>query len=87
MDNPRDSGKHARADALVEGAHVQLDDGLVRNDIFLGAGLERTNRDHHGLSRRDLTGDDGLQPQHRRCRHHHRINAGLGHRAVGTAPE
>ena len=36
---------------------------------------------------RDLARDDRLQAQHRRRRHHHRIDAGLRHRAVRAAPE
>src|SRR5262249_26086334 len=54
IDNALDRGKHPRADRLVERANVQLDDGFVRYDVFLRAGLERTDGDDRRISRRNL---------------------------------
>ena len=87
IDDALDRGQHALAHALVEGAHVELDDGFVRDHVFLGAGLQRTDRDHGGFRRRHFARHDRLQPQHDRRGHHHRIDAGLRHRTVRTTPE
>ena len=87
MDDPLDRSKRTFPHAFVERAHVEFDDRLVGDDIVLGAGLDRTDRHHGGFGRGHLAGDDGLQPHHRRRRHHYGIDAGLRHRAMRAAPE
>ena len=55
IDDPFDRRERVLAYPFIEGADVQLDDGLVWNDIFLGTGLERTHRDHRGIGGGDFT--------------------------------
>jgi hypothetical protein len=43
FDDPPDRGEHALAHPLVEAAHIELDDGFLRNDVLLGASLQRTD--------------------------------------------
>src|SRR5206468_7840618 len=38
--------EHVFTHVIVERAHVELERGVVRNDVFLCAGLQRTNRQH-----------------------------------------
>jgi hypothetical protein len=40
FDDPLDRGEHALAHSHVKAAHVELDDGLVGDDVLLGAGLQ-----------------------------------------------
>ena len=87
IDDPLDRGEHALAHAGVECAHVELDDGLVGNNVFLCAGLQRTDGDHRSFCGRDLARDNRLQSHHRRRRHHDRIDAGLRHRSMRAASE
>jgi hypothetical protein len=61
LDDPLDRGEHAPAHPLVEAAHIELDDGLVGDDVLLGAGLQGADRDNGGLRGGELAGDDGLQ--------------------------
>ena len=85
--DPLDRSEHALAHALIEGANVEFDDGFVRNDVLLGAGLQRADGNHGGLGGGDFARNNSLQPHHRRGRHHHRIDAGLRHRAVRASAE
>lgn len=87
LDDPLDRGEHALAHPFIEAAHIELNDGLVGNDVLLGASLKRTDGDHGGLGGGEFAGDDGLQAHDRRRRHHHRIDAGLRHRSMRAAPE
>ena len=75
------------ADPLIECAHIQLNNGLVWNDVLFCACLQDTNRYHGSIGRSDFSRDDGLQPHDGRGSHDDGINAGLGHRAMGTTPE
>jgi len=43
------AARHALAYGLVERAHVELDDRLVGNDVFLSTGLQRSDRHDGGF--------------------------------------
>ena len=47
VDDPFDCSEHPLSHAFVECANVQFDEGLVRDDVFLGASLQRAYR-HDG---------------------------------------
>src|ERR1700730_2301985 len=79
IDDPLDRGKHARPDTSVESPHIQLDDSLIRNDIFFRSRLQHADGYDCCLRGGDLTRNDGLQPHHRGGGHHHWIDARLRH--------
>src|SRR5205814_7509829 len=54
VDDPLDRSEHAFAHALVEGAYVQLDGRFAGDDVLLGPGLQRADRDDRRLGGRDL---------------------------------
>ena len=87
VDDPLDRVEHVGADLLVEGADVELEQRLVGDHVVLRAGLQRADRDDRGLAGGDLARDDRLQAQDGRGGHDDRVDAGLGHRAVGAAAE
>src|SRR6516164_10615003 len=78
---------YARPYSSVERPHVQFDDGFVGNDVFFRPSLQRAHGYDGRLGGSDLARNNGLQPQHRRGRHYHRIDARLRHRSVRAAPE
>src|SRR3954447_190906 len=59
--NPLDGGEHALADPRVECANVQLDERLVRYNVFLRAGLQDPDGDDGRLGRGHLAGHDALE--------------------------
>src|ERR1700737_903256 len=82
IDDPLDRIQYARPYAGVESPHVQFDDGLVRNDVFFRSRLQHAHGYDGCLRSSDLARNNGLQPQHRSGRHHHRIDARPRHRPV-----
>ena len=79
IDDSGDRREYPTPDIRIERSDVQLDDCLVGNDVLLVARLQRPDRHHGSLCGAEFARHDGLQPKHRRCRHHNRVDAGLRH--------
>ena len=76
--------EHALAHCRVEGADVEEQLGLVGDDVAGGAGVHRADGDDGDIGAADLARHDRLQPQHRRGRHHDRVDGSP--RAATRAP-
>src|SRR5579862_160737 len=87
IDDALDSVEGMATHPLVEGANVDLEYRQVGNDVVLITGLERADSDHRSLRRCGLPRHDGLQSHHRGSCHDHGVDARLGHRPMGAAPE
>jgi aminopeptidase N len=83
--DPLDSIHDQRPGVRRVSPHANAQLRRVGNDVRLRARVQPADGDHGGLGRRDLPGDDPLQPGHDVRGHQHRVDGGLRARAVAAA--
>ena len=61
--------KHPAAHIFIIGTHVQFDDRVIQNDIFLRPGLQGANGQNPTFQGRQFAGDNSLQAHNGRRGH------------------
>jgi hypothetical protein len=84
--DPLDRREHALPGLLGVAAHVELQQGVVGNEVAPGAGVDTAGGHHRDLPGRDLAGHDGLQPDDDHGREYHRVDGVLRHGAMAALP-
>ncbi len=81
-----DLGLDLILDRRLERARGAAQHRLLGDHVPGIAGVELRHRDHDGIERTDGAARDGLQRADDLGRHHHRIDAALGHRGMAADP-